>query len=165
MEERKETNREPLARWPSLEIFQLEKVSVKRCGVCGEMALGSRIKGERWTKTSSEASTCLYFSSSSDVPSQYLSPPSSLVSTPSPPQQGRNWPAPPSQPPRAPPLLVGQKLTAAPAVVLPAVGTCAYSQSAPTPQGTAVSEISTSTEQRKSNTSLGREGMSVSDEN
>lgn len=47
---------------------------------------------------------------------------------------------------------------------VPAVGTCACSQSAPTPRGAAVSKISTSKAQHKSNTFLGREGMSVSDE-
>lgn len=88
-----------------------------------------------------------------------------LVPTPHP-QLRRNWPAPPSQPLGAPPLLVGQKLTSAPAVV--------YLQSAPVlpanqrhhRRGPLSAKSSTSEARRsRANASPGREGMSVSEEN
>lgn len=74
-------------------------------------------------ETSFEPSTCLslYFSSSSDVPSRHLSPPSSPP--PHPLSEVGIGHLHPVSPPRAPPLPVGPALTAAPAAM--------YLQSAP----------------------------------
>lgn len=138
-------------------------MNITRCDVCMETFLGSRIRaggGSRLPLSLVPVCLCIFPLVPMFLPGICLLP----RLRPLTPSARKELATSTRSAPQSSAPAGGPSVNSCTCCNVPAVGTCASSQSAPTPRGAAVSKISTSKAQHKSNTFLGREGMSVSDE-